>query len=114
MKLVYIAHPFSAKQENVESVQRIILGLLHKHPDTTFYSPLHATGFFYNELPYEVGMEHCYEALRRCDELWLCPGWQDSRGCNLEVKLALDQAIPIRAILDGDIVTQEVHNGRIG
>ena len=48
MKLIYIAHPFGGEQENVGRVEKIIKGLLHKHPDCTFYSPLHATGFFYN------------------------------------------------------------------
>lgn len=69
MKLVYLAHPFLGKPENVEDAQNIILKLLHKYQDISFYSPLHATGFFYFEMPYERGMEHCFEALRRCDEL---------------------------------------------
>ena len=51
VKLIYIAHPFGGEQENVDKVEKIITGLLHKHPDCTFYSPLHATGFFYGQLP---------------------------------------------------------------
>ena len=91
MKLVYIAHPFSDKQE----VESIILELLKKYPDVTYYSPVHATGFFYDAMPYEQGKEHCYEALSRCDELWLCEGWQDSQGCNLEYAYCKGKGIPM-------------------
>lgn len=93
-----MAHPFSGKPENVEKVQAIILKLLHKYPDCTFYSPLHATGFFYYEFTYAVGMEHCYEALKRCDELWLCKGWEESRGCKLEVDYACNHRMTIRLV----------------
>ena len=71
MKLIYIAHPFGGEQENVGRVEKIIEGLLRQRPDCTFYSPLHATGFMYSQLTYLDGMEHCFEALSRCDELWI-------------------------------------------
>ena len=98
MKLVYLAHPFLGMPENVEDARNIILKLLHKYTDVSFYSPLHATGFFYFEIPYAQGMQHCFEALRRCDELWLCRGWEESRGCNMEVDYARRIGLPIRAI----------------
>jgi hypothetical protein len=98
MRMIYIAHPFDGKQENVDKVQAIILDLALKLPDHTFYSPLHATGFLYEELSYLDGMEHCFEALNRCDELWLCEGWQDSRGCNMEYGFAKAKGIPIEEI----------------
>ena len=93
-----MAHPFSGKPENVAKVEAIILKLLHKYPDCTFYSPLHATGFFYHEFTYAVGMEHCFEALGRCDELWLCEGWKDSRGCNMEYAFAKGKGMMINFI----------------
>ena len=34
----------AGNKENVDKVEKIIKGLLHKHPDCAFYSPLHATG----------------------------------------------------------------------
>lgn len=111
LRMVYIAHPFGGKRKNVDDAERIILKLLHAYPGTTFYSPLHATGFFYHEFPYEVGMEHCFEALRRCDALWLCEGWETSRGCKLEVECAKKHGIPIRLIVpDGENYVMEVHN----
>ena len=50
MKLNYRGHPFGGEQEDVENVENIVKGLLHKHPECTFYSPLHATGFMYSQL----------------------------------------------------------------
>lgn len=98
MRMIYIAHPFGGKQENADKAREIILDLLYKYPDCTFYSPLHATGFFYNELSYLDGMEHCFEALMRCDELWICGDWQTSRGCNMEYGFAKAKGIPIKII----------------
>ena len=98
MKMIYIAHPFQGKPENVADAEQIILKLLKLYPDIAFYSPLHATGFFYHAVSYEAGMEHCFEALSRCDELWLCDGWETSKGCNLEFGLAEEIGIPIKYV----------------
>lgn len=100
IKLIYIAHPFGGEQSNVDKAETIIKKLLHKHPDCTFYSPLHATVFFYKQLTYLGGMEHCFEALSRCDELWLCGDWLDSRGCNREYGFAKAKGIPIKFITE--------------
>lgn len=102
MKQIYVAHPFGGLKENVDKVEKIIKDLLHKHPDCTFYSPLHSTGFFYRQLPYLDGMEHCFETLSRCDELWLCGNWRESRGCNMEFGFARAKGIPIKFIGEGD------------
>ena len=98
MKLIYIAHPFSGKQENIDDVEKTIKALLGKYQDISFYSPLHATGFFYNEIPYLEGMEHCFEALSRCDELWLCKGWKRSIGCFMEYAYAKAKGMEIRYV----------------
>ena len=98
MRMIYIAHPFGGDPENVTKVEAIILDLVLKIPDHTFYSPLHTTGFLYDSLDYLDGMDHCFEALSRCDELWLCEGWQDSRGCNMEYAFAKGKGIPIKFI----------------
>ena len=97
-KVIYIAHPFLGKPENVQKVEKIILKLIEQYPDYTFYSPLHATGFYYFKKTYEEGMKDCIEMLRRSDELWLCPGWQNSRGCNMEKKFAEEHGIPVKEV----------------
>lgn len=96
MKKVYIAHPFQGKNENVQKVEKIILDLIKQDENILYISPLHATGFYYFAMSYEKGMEHCFTLLSMCDELWLCPGWQDSKGCNLEKAYAEEHGIPIR------------------
>lgn len=96
--VIYIAHPFQGKPENVEKVEKIILGLIEKYPDYTFYSPLHATGFFYFKKTYEEGMKDCLEMLRRCDEVWFCPGWQDSKGCNIEMNWCKEHGKPFKEL----------------
>jgi predicted amidohydrolase len=58
MKLIYVAHPFSGMKENVEKVEKILRQLMREYPDYVFYSPLHATGYYYHDVPYDVGMEH--------------------------------------------------------
>lgn len=98
MKLIYLAHPYGGDPANVEKVEQIIKKLLHRFPALTFYSPLHALGFVYSQLTYMDGMEHCFEALSRCDELWLCAGWEHSRGCNMEYAYAKGKGMPIKFI----------------
>ena len=44
------------------------------------------------------GMEHCFEALSRCDELWLTGNWRESRGCNMEYGFAKAKGIPVKFI----------------
>ena len=98
LKLIYIAHPVGGEQENIDKVQEIIIDFVSQISDHTFYSPLHATGFLYNDVDYIDGMEHCFEALSRCDELWLCGNWRESRGCNMEYAFAKGKGIPIKFI----------------
>jgi len=95
-KVVYVAHPFSGKKENIDKVEKLIIEMVRQYPDFAFYSPLHAMGFYYFEKPYEEGMKDCLEILSRCDELWLCKGWENSRGCNMEKDFAEAHGIPIR------------------
>jgi len=103
MKLIYVAHPFSGKAENVEKAERILRQLMREYPDYVFYSPLHATGYYYHDVPYDKGMEHCLEMLRRCDELWLCEGWEDSRGCSIEYSFAKGMGMPICEVRKGEL-----------
>jgi len=98
MKLIYLAHPYDGKAENLRCVQDLMVVFVQEYPDYTFYSPLHATGFLYGELPYLTGMEHCFEALSRCDELWLCGDWKNSKGCCMEYGYAKAKGIPVKEI----------------
>lgn len=98
--LIYVAHPFGGKQENKDKVEKIILRLTEQFPDYTFLSPIHATGFYYFNKSYDNGMKDCIEMLKRCDELWLCEGWEDSKGCNIERDWAIENGMKIGEIND--------------
>jgi hypothetical protein len=88
MRLVYLAHPYGGDEKNVKDAEKMVKQLIKEHKDTVFLSPLQATGFYYKDIPYMEGMHHCIELLSRCDEVWLCDGWQDSRGCCMEYMAA--------------------------
>ena len=95
MKMVYVAHPYGGKEENKRKVGEIIKELSKNDPDTFYVSPIHATGFMYFAVSHEQGMEYCKELLSRCDELYLCKGWEWSTGCKIERRYALSHGIPI-------------------
>jgi hypothetical protein len=98
MKKVYVAHPYSGLEENKQKVEAIVKQLVKQDPDTLYISPIHTTGFYYFDISYEKGMEHCEELLWSCDELLLCDGWENSRGCKLEKAMAESWSMPIRYI----------------
>lgn len=100
MKLVYLAHPYGGNKANVEDAKQIVRQLVRKFSGIVFLSPLQATGFYYDDIPYLDGMEHCLELLSRCDEIWLCDGWQDSRGCCMEYAAAKTADMPVYEISD--------------
>jgi hypothetical protein len=95
MRLVYLGHPYGGDEANVEDAKQMVCDLVKKFSGRVFLSPLQATGFYYGDIPYIAGMEHCIEMLSRCDELWLCKGWQDSKGCCMEWAVAKALGIPI-------------------
>ncbi len=91
-KVIYVAHPYGGKEENKEKVERLIKGLVGIYPDYCFLSPIHATGFLYNEMTYDEGMKHCYTLLDLCSEIWI---FGDSKGTRLEREYAQRYKIPI-------------------
>lgn len=95
MKRVYVAHPYSGKEENKASVETLIRKMVKNYPDILYISPIHALGYLYNDVEYEHGMQYCFELLKACDELLLCGGWKDSRGCKMEKEYAEKNGIPI-------------------
>lgn len=92
-KLIYVAHPFRGLIENEKKVERIILQLIKDYPNYTFFSPIHATGYYYHEKTWEEGMKDCLRLLSVCDALWLCEGWEDSKGCCSEMDYAMSHGI---------------------
>lgn len=108
MQVVYLAHPYGGDEKNVEDAKQMVKRLVQKFPQTVFLSPLQATGFYYNDIPYIAGMNHCIELLSRADELWLCDGWEDSKGCCMEYAAAKITGKSIYSI-SGNLVPQPIH-----
>lgn len=98
MKKIYIAHPYSNDPANKENVEQIIKDITENHPDIVPISPIHSFGYLYTDVSYLKGMRYCLELLALCDELWLCRGWEDSRGCNMEREFAIANDIPIQEV----------------
>jgi hypothetical protein len=101
LRLIYLAHPFGGKPENVQAVEKILMELI-AIKDHAFYSPLHATGFYYHKMSRLEGMAVCLEMLGRCDELWLYGDWKNSIGCLMEYAFAKGKGMPIKFIGGGD------------
>jgi len=40
-------------------------------------------------------------SLSRCDAMLLCPGWENSKGCQIEVRFAVENNIPVYDYNDG-------------
>lgn len=105
--LVYVAHNYGGRSENLERVEKIISALVSSKLkyDYTFVSPLHTFGFLYDKTTYNEGFMFCRDLLFVANELWLCYGdlstnsWTTSIGCNREYGIALGRKIPIKYIV---------------
>ncbi len=84
MKIVYICHEFGGKKKNVKRVAKIIKGLIKKHPDICFVSPIHTFGFYYKDVDYMQGIKHCLALLKLANEMWTFGEQSNSRGCMIE------------------------------
>jgi len=94
LKLIYISHKYGGKEENKTLCESLIKRLVKKYPQYTFLCPISATGFLYNEVTYNTGIEMCLEILSRCDELWILS--EDSRGVKIEREFARQRGIEVR------------------
>jgi len=95
MKKIYVAHPYENKIENQIRTEAIIKKLIKSNPDNLYLSPIHLTGFYYDDISYLAGMEKCLALLDMCDELLLCGDWESSVGCKMEWAYAKGKGIPV-------------------
>lgn len=92
--MIYVAHAYSNQANNKRSVENIIKELSLKNPSKVYVSPIHTFGFLYTVVSYEKGMFYCLSLLDECDSAIFCPGWQDSKGCRLEMEFCKENKIP--------------------
>ena len=106
MKLVYIAGPYrgatpNAMRENIRRAEeRAADAVRAGHYPIV---PHLCTAWMDGIAPDQHFLDGTLEAMKRCDEVWLCEGWRDSHGSKLEVATALASGIPIKDI-DGSRV----------
>jgi Domain of unknown function (DUF4406) len=103
MKIVYIAGPYSGAnmfevELNVRQSKRVALQLAQwKIP---FFSPVIHTAHFETYLGqldpgYQYWIDITLEMLKRCDALFMCPGWEQSRGATGEYNFARESKMPV-------------------
>lgn len=84
--MIYCAHKYGGSLENKRAVESIIRTLQADDTENCYVSPIHCFGFLYDELPYDVGMELCYDLLTVCDKVMVLSG--PSEGVLREVRMA--------------------------
>lgn len=89
MKVVYLAHPFGGKKENVLKSIDLAAKLTMEYPDIHIFNAAHYFYQYENVLSEPEIMKRCLDMVGRCDELWLASGWKHSKGCNAEHQEAL-------------------------
>ena len=101
MKLVYISHPYTGNErKNRQSARKVCSELKQKNRCWCIFNPLDAFQWVEKtKLKYDAVMEMCMEILTSCDAIYMCKGWEDSKGCQREKKEA--ETMGIEVIYDG-------------
>lgn len=98
-KFIYLSHPYGGKVENLKSCNDYFKALqpeLYKTQGKVLISPLHACGCLYKDMDYTSGLNLSIEYLKLCEEMWVCPGWEDSIGCTQEIAYCMEHNVPIK------------------
>ena len=70
MAMIYVAHEYGGKAENVEKAKKITHDLQIKDLENCYFCPLTAFSHLgYNEIGYEQEMALCLDVLSLCDVL---------------------------------------------
>jgi hypothetical protein len=101
MKVVYIGGPyignghFPTILDNIEAARDCAIKLANA--GIAFIAP-HLNSALFEQISYTTSAywyNMYLEILSRCDALFMANDWQDSRGCQLEMELALHLNMPI-------------------
>ena len=91
--LIYCSHKFGGSMENAKDAELKIKRLQLADPSNTYISPIHAFGFMYHDVSYEIGMKMCLDLLLKCDKMLVLSG--ESKGVRAEVKFCAENKIPV-------------------
>lgn len=99
MKLIYVAGPYRgpgdwAVKQNIQDAEKFARELWRR--GFAVICP-HANSAFMggSEIPDDVFLKGDLEILRRCDAIFMIPGWERSAGARAEYQFSLDNNIPI-------------------
>ena len=97
MKMVYVSHPFSGNEWNNRLDARVTCAQLkEEHQDWCIVDPLGMFAWLdYVKISYEDALKMCIAVLERCDAIYLCQGWNDSRGCRKEREAAKSKGLEV-------------------
>lgn len=87
--LVYIAHKFGGKPENLERAKKITHDLQVADLDNTYICPLLTFSHLeYGEIGYNAEIENCLDLLSVCDKLIVASDFSNSKGVQEEIDFA--------------------------
>lgn len=95
MKVVYLAHPFGGKRDNVLKSIDLATELTMENSDVHIFNAAHYFYQYEGVFAEPEIMKRCLDMVARCDELWLAPGWKNSKGCNQEHEMARQIKKPV-------------------
>ena len=103
---VFISQPIKGKsyEDIIQSRNNAIFNLVEKFPDEDLKiieSFIPAMYYDANNNPI-VGLGTCIGLMGDADLVYMCKGWEESRGCSIERRVAIDYEIPVIYELAGN------------
>lgn len=96
MKLIYLAHPYGGKPENICKAVDLGTDLQTEYEDYHIFNAAYYFCKYHGVFNEERIMQMCLDMVGRCDALWLAPGWENSPGCNAELVEAQRAGLAVR------------------
>ena len=101
MKIVFISGPFRADtpwkvEQNIRKAEEYSLSIMKLAPNEVFCYCSHTnTRLFDKELPDSLLLSGNIEMLKRCDALYVLPGYETSTGTEAEIAFARQVGKPV-------------------
>lgn len=98
MKVVYVAGKYSAPNEygvkkNIAAAEEFAVQIWQA--GGAAICPHLNTAHWTNLLSHEQFLKGDCEMIKRCDAVFMCPGYQDSKGAMIELKFARDHGVHV-------------------
>lgn len=99
MKTIFVSQPIKGRpyEEVLRVRQEASFKLIECFPDETIKiidSFIPAMYFNENNNPI-VGLGTCISLMGDADYVYMCKGWEESRGCSIERRVAITYGIPV-------------------